>query len=264
MIFDEFVLQEIYKSILYNPKIDYMEQKYSMPSFTDFLEETDGEKLRYMIGGYTKTIQDYIQKNTLYPIIAHTQTTIDACDTFLANINQIDAIIPKNVIGIDPQTYKIQYTPLEYDDIVDRQYKKTVFVKKRLAPLQNTLMQVHDVLLHQLEWNIIGMHSTIVDYGYIFTQHQSAGTIHTYLFSIKKTFTIDREYRVKLRLFDIWRYSYSQTFYTKKLEYTRKMSLLDGIPIFLLVSWNKPIPQKSTIIPLIQEYLPIFLQSHAI
>ncbi len=248
-----------------NSKIETMNNKYIMPSFTDFLEETDIEKIRYMIGGYVHTTHNHIQTNTLYPITSHTNTLLQLCDDFLASINKIDAIIPKELTGIDIHNNTLQYRPLEFDDIVDRQYKKTVFVKKKIAPLRTMLLHAYQAALDGLHWEMIGLHASVLDEGYVFTQAQPNKTIYTYRFSIKKLFTIEKTYKIVLRLCDVWNYSpYTNTFHTKKQEYAKQTPLLAGMPPCILVSWDKQLPHKSTVIPLIQENLPGFLHSHAV
>lgn len=235
--------------------------KYSFPTLSQFLEETDVEKLRYMLGGYRHTADTHIQNHQLYPLCNHTKHLLADCDSFLASVHAIDNIIPKEIIGIK-QDYSIERRQLEYDDIVDKQYIKTVSVKKHATNINSYVTIAYENIAAMLQWEFIGLESCFPSTGFVFTQYKHDSYVDTYQFTIADMVREDGEKIVEIMHKETWRYSFVNTFLTKKHEYIYEMSHLASLPACLLVTCPPQLPKQYTLLPLIKELLPKQLQSH--
>ncbi len=235
-------------------------KKYTMPSLQDILLETDSQKYSYMLQGYGVHAHEKLNQNALFPIMPYTHQTLTDCDIFLSNINMIDRIIPKNITGIDLLRHKILSTPLEYDDNVDKMYYKTVKFKKQLFKTNIMFSTKYQEVLSFLQWEPIGLQPNYYKHGLLFTRFENTTTVDTYVCSIA---TIKQKYslhNVSLKHIDTWNYSMGNRYDTKKLEYIKKLSFIDTMPYCILVSWEIPLPSKQTVLPIIKQSLPNFLE----
>ena len=235
-------------------------KKYTMPSLQDILTEKDIEKYSYMIQGYTYHAHEKFNNNILFPIMPYTHQTLDECDRFLANIGEIDRIIPKNITGIDLMHKKILFTPSEFDNNVDKMYCRTVKFKRQLFKAKVMFYKKYQEVSSFLQWEPIGLQPNYYKQGILFTRFKNTTTVDTYVCSIatiKQKYSL---YNVSLEHIDTWNYSMGNRYDTKKLEYIKKLSFIDAMPYCILVSWQKPLPSKQTVLPIIKQSLQNFLE----
>jgi hypothetical protein len=241
-------------------KPTYM-NKYSLPTLTQFLEETDNEMLRYMLGGYKQTAKTYIDNYQLYPLRKHTKNLLTECDIFLESVQAIDTIIPKEIIGINKDN-SIEHRPLEYDDIVDKQYIKTVVVKKNTSRINASLEATYRDVIGMLQWEPIGLISCFPSTGFVFTHYEQDSYVDTYQFIVSGVVNRESKNMIELTYKETWRYSITNNFLSKKHEYLYTLPRLSSMPACLLVTAPLHLPKQETILPLIKELLPEKLQSH--
>lgn len=231
-------------------------KKYTMPSLQEILMIRDKETLLYMMKAYRQKTEKQLLENSLFPIFPYTNTTLEDCNRFLAEIDHIYAILPKELKEIDLIRWKLIYENKEYDNLVDIMYNKTVFFKDKLFKSYVELQNKYSEIRAKINWETIGIIPTENTCGVLFAQYEQEPLVYTYLYTIPKIKPIHELLQVQLEYVDTWTYSYVNTFQSKKLEYIKRIPWYQGTPYCVVVSWNMPFPLRHTILPIVRLELP--------
>jgi hypothetical protein len=214
----------------------------------------DFEYKKYVLLAYLKHIEGQFYANRLYPHLTEIQLHLDACVQIRENQQTLKSAFPKNVTGVDVESWRFVYEQAAKDDTYPEELDYILdFAIPNLAKKWADGNEILSEVGGNISISPVGIIPLRVEEGYLFFCHSLENLITIFQYKLA-LYNEQRERYVKTLFVDSVRLGYGRTAAQVKVDLMRKNKQLPN-PAAYMVESRYAYPLEETLLPVAKKLI---------